>query len=329
MANPPSDFLDVDEIEPQPRMQRSRSGGYADHLEEQSRRDRNHREREMKRYHESRYGASLASRQRSAANRLSVPIFETNTRRNRSTSEAERRRDESASPAYSVQEVRPGSRRRSDYGLPSEALIASQFPPGLQRSDTRGKHHTKKPSIKVQIHQDKPPASRAVTTSAPSTKRSSPNISPRSPGAQPQLSYQYTTLQQKLSQIAMICGPYLKVEAANPSDLTFSKINEIVRGYAFDLQVWASLINVQNMARIDSRKREVVEAASRNLDRLIERTKELSEACKSAKPRDLKFEGLDEMDEEDMFDDYAESENGYVKHHPFPPILHLMNWSHA
>ncbi|KAF1844035.1 uncharacterized protein K460DRAFT_342946 [Cucurbitaria berberidis CBS 394.84] len=291
MATHSSVFLDVDENERQPSLHRSRSGGYVDHLEEQVKFDRRDCERQMKRYHDGRYGSASTPQHSSPSDRLRVPIFETNTRRNRSNSETGKRQDESSSK-YNVQEVRPGPRPVYDYDLTSEPVLPSQV--ALPRRPPQ----QKRPSIKVEIHQDNPPSSNTTTQ----TPRRSPSASPRSPTAQPQLQYQYATLQNTLAQVSTTCAVYLKVEAADARDLTFTKIAEQVKGYAFDLQVWAHVVGLNSMAQIDSRKRTIVEAASLNLDRLIERVTELNAVCSEAKPKDLKYGALPEVDDETMFD---------------------------
>jgi len=63
------------------------------------------------------------------------------------------------------------------------------------------------------------------------------------------------------------------------------------------------LANLDSMATVDKRKREVVDAASRSLDRLLYLVAELNDACSQAKPRDLKFKKLTEIDDETLFED--------------------------
>lgn len=300
MATHSSEFLDVDEYERKPSLHRSRSGGYADHLEEQVLWDRRDRERQMKRYHDSRYGSTATPQQRSTSDRLGVPVFES-TRRNRSNSDIARRKEESPAARYNVQEVRPSPNSAYDYNLTSEPALPSQLPVPHQ---WKPQQHRKKPSINVEIHQDNPPSSTppSATTSTRSPRRS-PSASPRSPTAQPQLQYQYGTLQTALAQIATTCTAYLQVEAADLRDLTFTKISDKVKAFSFDLQVWAHVVSLDSMAQIDARKRRVVEAVSRGLDRLIERVGELGDACREAKPRDLKYRALPEVDNEEIFAD--------------------------
>jgi hypothetical protein len=271
-----------------------------DHLEEKTKLDRRDRERQMKRYHDGHREVS-SSQQSTASNRLAVPVFET-TRRGRSSSEVGAR-DRDAGRKYNVQEVRPSPKPRSDYTLSSEPALPSQLPVKYERKP----QHQKRPSIKVEIHQDNPPSS----TIGSATPKRSPSASPHSPTAQPQLQYQYAMLQNKLSQVGKACAPYTKVEAANPEDLSFGKIAELASSYAFDLQVWAHIANLEGMARIDPRKKKVVDAASHSLDRLIDRVTELNDACLQAKPRDLKFDVLPQVDDDNLFND--EYDDRYVK----------------
>jgi hypothetical protein len=183
-----------------------------------------------------------------------------------------------------------------NYNLTSESILPSRLPVKYERNP----QHQEKPSIKVEIHQDSRPSS---MSSANFTPKRSPSASPRSPTAQPQLQYQYAAIQNKLDQISSTCAPYIDVEAAEPQDLTFEKIVEQTKGFAFDLQVWAHLANIEGMARVDSRKREVVDAASRSLDRLLDQITTLNDACFRAKPRDLKFKVLPEVEDDSLFED--------------------------
>jgi hypothetical protein len=333
MSTSSSDLLDVDQYERRPSHHRSRSGGYIDHLEEKTKLDRRDRERQMKCYHDGHREVS-SSQQSTASNRLAVPVFET-TRRGRSSSEVGAR-DRDAGRKYNVQEIRPSPKPRTDYTLSSEPALPSQLPVKYKRKP----QHQKRPSIKVEIHQDTPTSS----TIRSATPKRSPSASPHSPTAQPQLQYQYAILQNKLSQVGNACAPYMKVEASDPEDLTFGKIAELGSSYAFDLQVWAHVANLEGMARIDPRKKKVVDAASHSLDRLIDRVTELNDACLQAKPRDLKFDVLPQVDDDKLFND--EYDNRYVKpnimdsrvtnawkgrersnrspelHHPFQPPQH-------
>jgi hypothetical protein len=134
------------------------------------------------------------------------------------------------------------------------------------------------------------------------TPKRSPSASPRSPTAQPQLQYQYAAIQNKLDQISSTCAPYIDVEAAEPQDLTFEKIAEQTKAFAFDLQVWAHLASIEGMARVDKCKREVVDAASRSLNRLLDQITNLNDACSRAKPRDLKYRALPEVNDDSLFE---------------------------
>lgn len=96
----------------------------------------------------------------------------------------------------------------------------------------------------------------------------------------------------------------MDVEAAKPKDLTFEKISEQANAFSFDLEVWAHVINVDGLAAYDLRKKGIMDATSRGLDRLIDSVTELDNACSQAKPKDLRFEELPKVDDDDtLFDD--------------------------
>ncbi|KAF2851265.1 hypothetical protein T440DRAFT_71936 [Plenodomus tracheiphilus IPT5] len=293
-----TNFLTVNDYERQPSHHRSRSSGYIDDVEYGERRDRRERERQMKRYHDSkyhRYSASPTSpHQRSTSDYLGIPGFEAMIQKHHSTENITRDRDD-LQRGYSLKEFRP-SPSTYDTDLTNKPILSS-------RSVVPHARHTqrqKRPAITVEIHQNDPPP---FNSPAGLTPRRSPSASPHSPTAQPQLQYQYATLQNRLAQIGSTCTTYAEVEAANPPDLTFAKIAEQVDGFAFDLHVWAQTVCLDGMAKIDSQKRHVVEATARNLDRLLFKAKELGDACARAKPRDLKFAGWPQFDEEKMFEE--------------------------
>ncbi|EDU45817.1 hypothetical protein A1F94_002699 [Pyrenophora tritici-repentis] len=287
---------------------RSRSGGYVDHLEEQARWDRRDRERQMKRYHDSQYGRSSSSRyfnQPTSPDRLGVPVFEIN-RKPRSSSHSDARERE-LKKDYNVREVRPGPAVFNDEEYARDSNPLSQLPVRTKPKP----QHQKKPSIKVDIHQDKPPI---PSMDSASTPKRSPNASPRSPIVQPQLLYQFEMVQNKLSQINKTCAPYIDVEAAKPQDLTFEKISEQANAFSFDLEVCAHITNLDGLAAYDLRKKGVLDAASKGLDRLIDSITELNSACSQAKPKDLKFEKLPKVDDDNLFneDDYDGDEPHYT-----------------
>ena len=112
-----------------------------------------------------------------------------------------------------------------------------------------------------------------------------------------------------VKQVGATCGPYVDVEAVHPRDLTFAKIAEQCQGFAFELEVWSYVARVEDMARIDSRKRKIVEATSRTLDRLLERATALSNDCANLKPVDLKVEILPELEDSES-DESEDDDNG-------------------
>ncbi|KAF3049220.1 hypothetical protein E8E11_006150 [Didymella keratinophila] len=290
MANNPTEFLGMNELRPPPRQQRSRSSGYVDNLEEQAEWDRRDRERQMKRYRE---GSRLSSttHHRTRSDHLCVPIVETN-RRPRSNERTEQERNESPR-SFKVEEIRPGPKPIYDYDLNTEPVLPSQLP---IKYEWKRQQQQSKPKIKVQIHQDTPTTPRVP--SARTSKRS-PSASPRSPTAQPELQFQYSTLQAKLLQIGTICLPYKDIMPADPRDLTFDKIAGRVDGFAFDLHVWSQVVDLDGLAMVEKSRRNVADAVSRNLGRLIERVSDLHDACATAKPKDLKLPALPAVDDDE------------------------------
>ena len=282
MANSPIDFLDVDEL-PQRRQQRSRSSGYVDNLEEQANWDRRERERQMKQYHQnSRHTSSIHHRTRS--DHLCIPVIET-TRRPRSNERGEQQRNESPR-SFRVEEVRPGPKPIYDYDLSTEPVLPSQLP---TKYEWKPQQQQGKPKIKIQIHQDTPP-----TSSKPSarTPKRSPSASPNSPTAQPELQFQFSILQAKLTQVGHICLPFKDILPADPRDLTFEKIAAQVDGFAFELHIWSQVANLDGLAMVEKSKRNIADAASRSLGRLVDRVSDLHDVCAIAKPKDLKLPPL-------------------------------------
>ncbi|KAF1929125.1 uncharacterized protein M421DRAFT_147115 [Didymella exigua CBS 183.55] len=284
MANSPTDSLGVNELPPPPKQQRSRSSGYVDTLAEQAEWDRYDRERQMKRYREgSRLNPTVHHRGRS--DRLCVPIFETG-KRPRSNERSEQQCNEFARN-FKIEEVRPSPEPVCNYDLNTEPVLPSQLPTKYEwkpQQQSQGK-----PKIKVQIHQDTPTTFMVPSTCTP---KRSPSASPNSPTAHPELQFQFSMLQAKLLQIETTCLPYRDIMPADPRDLTFEKIIDRVDGFAFDLHVWSQVANLDGLAMVEKSRRNVADAASRNLSRLIERVSDLHVACATAKPKDLKLPPL-------------------------------------
>jgi hypothetical protein len=304
-----SEFLDTSSPTDQQPLHRSRSGGYTDFLADKERWERRDRERNMKKYHDSRYVSKTLSpttpSERTSADRLYVPTFDNSHRRVRSYDQiVERKSEEDNERGYKVREERPKSYHGSRAG--SSAGVSPARPSDLpERPKRRGTKHTR-PSIKVQIHQDNVPR----TPSAVTPRRSpGANPSPRSPSGQPQLLFLSSMLQSRLAEIVQICHPSAHIEAADPKDLTFSGITEVVEGFAFQFRVWGQIVNLENMDRIDVTKRKNVELAARTLERILERIEELMVICSRASPRDLKIEPLLDTDEEDDHRSYEDSDS--------------------
>jgi hypothetical protein len=205
-----------------------------------------------------------------------------------------------------VEEVRPGPRPIHDYDLNTEPVLPSQLPARYEAKTLQQQSHDK-PKIKIQIHQDTPPTSRAPSARTP---KRSPSASPKSPTAQPELQFQYSTLQAKLLQVGTICMPYVDIMPADPRDLTFEKIAGRVDGFAFDLHVWSQVANLDGLAMVEKSRRNVADAAARNLGRLIERVSDLHAACATAKPKDLKLPRLPAVsDDEGEYGPYDDNDD--------------------
>lgn len=243
----------------------------------------------MKRYRE---GSRLSSttHHRTRSDHLCVPIVETN-RRPRSNERAEQERGLSPQ-SFKVEEVRPGPKPIYDYDLNTEPVLPSQLPTKYEWKQQQ--QH--KPKIKVQIHQDTPTTSRVPSTRTP---KQSPSASPQSPTAQPELQFRYSTLQAKLLQIGTACLLYKDIMPADPHDLTFDKIAGRLDGFAFDLHVWSQVADLNGLAMVEKSRRNVADAVSRNLGRLIERVSDLHDACATAKPKDLKLPPLPAVDDDE------------------------------
>jgi len=289
-------FLEVDDFEREPEVRRARSNGYLDYLEDQEIWNRRDKERQMVPYHHGKhYGAT---HQRTGSDLLDVPVttYAINPRHHRRARSDVGSRQEDPPRPFSIREVSPRPELLNKKG---ESVVEEVL---------RASNHSKSPAFErpkinippVIIQKDLPELN---TTSTKPGK--SPIGSPRSPSGQPQLQYKYLVLQNKLADICLECVRYIDVEASNSRDLTFEKIYEQIKGFRFDLRVWSSVANIENIARRDvpEEARAITDAASRNMDRLIERATQLNDACAKAKPNDLKFKELPSIgDEEIMFD---------------------------
>lgn len=285
---------------------RARSNEDLDFLKEQDRWRRHDEARQMVRYRDrNHYGATHQPRHR-AADRLAVPVYETSPRRPRARSDTRSPYDlENLPRDFMTLEVRP-SRAGEDSRENREPAVRLE---AVQRGSTQSRdpnlYERPTPKIKIPpvVVQEHPPNPLSSSSSRPGK---SPGASPRSPSGQPQLQYKYLILQNKLADISLACVRYIDVEAANPKDLTFEKISEQVKGFAFELQVWHHIANIEHIARRDlpEASRGVIDAAARNLERLIERATELHDACVDAEPGDLKFAEMAKVeDDDDLFGD--------------------------
>jgi hypothetical protein len=295
MPNSPI-VLEVDDWEREHEVRRTRSGGHLDYLQEQERWNRRDQERQMVQYRgRKHYGAT---HQRIGGDRLEVPtaVYKESQKHRRARSDVGVRTEDLSRPFHTL-EVTPRHELNSGRTHRNDSILDE----GIKRASTHSRPPTfeRPPKDKLPpiIVQNLPPVS--DTTEQKSAR--SPSGGPRSPGGPPQLQYKYLVLQNKLADVCLACVRYIDVEAACPQDLTFEKISEQVKGLAFDLRTWAHIANIENMVRRDVPKDAVavIDAATRNLNRLIERATELYDACSKAKPSDLKFQGLPKIDDED------------------------------
>lgn len=288
-------FLEVDDdFEREPEVRRARSNGYLDYLEDQEIWNRRDKERQMVPYHHGKhYGAT---HQRTGSDRLAVPAYEVNPRHHRRARSDTGSRTDNLPRAFNTREVSP----QPEFLSKNEEMIVEE---GRRASNHSKSPAFERPKIKIPpvIIQKELPESNAMDQKPGKT----PVGSPRSPSGQSQLRYKYLVLQNKLADIILACVRYTDVEAASPRDLTFEKISEQVKGFQFDLRVWSSIANIENMAGRDvpEEARAVTDAASRNMDRLIERAIELHDACAKAKPNDLKFKDIPRIDDEETIFD--------------------------
>lgn len=296
MATSSTEYFEVDVPTPQSRQHRSRSNDYVDQLEEHVRQDRRERELQMKRYHENSKYTSTAH-QRSNSDHLCVPAETTGRAR---INERNEQQHVDSPRNFRVEEVRPGPRPTYNYDLNTEPVLPSQMPTKYEWKPQQ----PGKPKIKVQIIQDNPPPSNKTSARTP---KQSPSASPNSPTAQPELRFQYSTLQTKLARISATCAPYSDVEPASPRDLTFAKIAAQADGFAFDLHIWSQTVNLDGLAMVEKSKRNTADATSRTLGRLSLHVSDLNEACIRAKPKDLKLTPLpsvkDDESEYELYDD--------------------------
>lgn len=299
MSTISKDFLKVGDETRSGKQQRSRSSGHLDRIEEQERSERRDREQKMKEYYKNTRNIST-THHRTKSDSLGVPVCET-SRRSRSGERIEQQRNETP-PGYHVKEVRPGPSPYR-YDLNTEPVLPSQLPvPVRGRTSQSEKPKAKIPPI---IIQENPPSPNKASNW--NSKRS-PNASPHSPTAQPVLQVQYATLQNKLALVCDSCKPYVDVEPASPQDLTFAKIRDTVEGFAEDLHIWSHIANLDGLARIDKDMRNLVDATSDTMDRLLDRVAELRDVCRAAKPKDLKMQPLSDIDDDDDFELYDDGD---------------------
>ncbi|KAF1920371.1 hypothetical protein BDU57DRAFT_508654 [Ampelomyces quisqualis] len=273
---------------------RARPNERYDFLKEQGRLNELEQDRQMVRYRDRNYFGATQQRLHAGTDRLAVPVYEERRRPRAHSDTRSRNGVDELSRGFRTLEVRPSAELVSRRNESKDRVEVSE----VLRGSNQSRDPVEKPKIKIPplIVQEHPQVSNPGKVSS---------ASPRSPNGQPQLQLKYLVLQNKLADVSLSCIRYLDVEASNPRDLTFEKISEQVKGFAFDLHVWSHLTNIQSMARsnVPEDSKAVADAASRKMDRLNQTTKELHDACLDAKPGDLKVEELGKVaDEDNMFD---------------------------
>jgi hypothetical protein len=270
---------DFEEFEGGADVRRARSGGHLDDLDNEEAWKSQDEARQMFPYHgRNRSGAST---RRTSADRSTVPKFEGPPRLQRATS-------------Y----IRAAMRDSDMMEIQSEpgtiVDLGSMSNPDLQESAIlRGSTHAEVPMYENE----------RVKLPTVVLKENSHGFKIS------HLVFKYLQLQSKLTDVALACKRYNQVEAANSQDLTFEKLSEQVTGFVSDLRLWYRITNMQNLAQsnLPEGGRDISDAASRAMDRLIDRAEALHNACSNARPDDLKFDELPEINDDNaIFDDIAD-----------------------
>jgi hypothetical protein len=293
-------YVEIDDFDREPQARRPRSAEDLDFLKDEERWNRRDRERQMVPYRDRNYFG--ASQRRTGTDRLAVPEYAASPRRPRARSDTRIPHSDGLSRNYTITEMRPSPGVIRQQEIVGERVNSHHRERGSTHSKTPGYERLPKIKIPPVVVQEHPPDQKPGVI---------PSASPRSPSGRPQLQDKYLQLQDKLADVIQACVRYIDVEAANPQDLTFEKISEQVKGFTFELRVWSQIANIQNMDRryVPDDAKATVDAASRNMDRLVERATELHDACLDAKPSDLKFEQLEKIDDEDsMFEDIEDEQ---------------------
>lgn len=302
-------FLDIDDslATTTTTNRRHRSNEDLDFLKEEDRWRRHDQARQMVRYRDkNHFGAT--TQQRTTRDHLAVPVYEVSSRRPRAKSDTRPSAHElnDLQRDFRTLEVRPSPRFRADDE--DDDARATRLE-GKQRGSTQSRdpafsHPDERRPPKIKI----PPV--VIQEHPPDVQ---PRKSPRSSSAQyPQLQYKYLLLQNKLADITLACIRYIEVEPADPRDLTFEKISEQVKGFAFELRVWHHVSNIEEMGRMDvpEQARGVLDACARGLERMGERAEELCGVLGEAGPGDLKLTEAGKVNVEDGDDMFGNAGDG-------------------
>jgi hypothetical protein len=268
---------DFEEFEGEPDVRRARSGEHLEYFDNEEVWESHDEARQMVPHHRRNRSGVFTRGTRSGP--VTIPMFEGPLRRRRSTSETR-----SILRSFDTIEIQPEPEPVVDLGSMSK--------PDLQESaiwrDSTYVKATMYGNAKVEVELQEYPLGFRI-----------PHL----------LQLKYLELQKILTGVTLACMRYNQVEAANSQDLTFEKLSEQVTGFLLDLQLWYRVANIKNLARRDLPEgaRDIADAASRAMDRLIDRAEGLHNACSNARPDDLKFDELPEINDDNaIFDDIAD-----------------------
>ncbi|KAF2500121.1 hypothetical protein BU16DRAFT_613917 [Lophium mytilinum] len=164
----------------------------------------------------------------------------------------------------------------------------------------------RRPSIKVEIHQDKP--------SRPSSPPRS--YSPTTGTSLVDLRSQVNIIAAKLADVSALCSRKDDGDTDSAKGLSFSSIAAQMNGDAFRLNIWAYEVGLEKWTEIDASRQKHVETALRTMQRISNRASDLKADCARAQYRDLMIptsatdpheEEYNSDDEDEFVEDPTES----------------------
>ncbi|KAF2814265.1 uncharacterized protein BDZ99DRAFT_495783 [Mytilinidion resinicola] len=164
----------------------------------------------------------------------------------------------------------------------------------------------RRPSIKVEIHQDK-----LSRSSSPP-----PSYSPTTGTSLVDLRLQVNNIATKLADVSALCSRKHDGDADSSKGLSFGSIAAQVNGDAFRLKIWSYEVGLEKWTEIDASREKHVETALRTMQRISNRASDLKADCARARYRDLTIpsietdldlEEYDSNDENESLEDPTES----------------------